>query len=65
MENNKLVVNTYKVLEDCVLKGINNGWNRAHKYIDNPSEDHLKEQLEHYIMLEISEYFKFPELEGE
>lgn len=50
---------TYKVLEDCVEKGVNYGFMRAHKHSDNPSEDYIKEQLAYYVMLEISEYFTF------
>ena len=55
----KLKVNIYNVLEECIENGINGGWNKAHKHTDNPNEEHIKEQILHYIMLEISEKFKF------
>ncbi len=50
---------TYKILDDCVEAGINAGWNRAHKHTNKPSEEELKNQIQYYIMLEISEKFKF------
>ena len=55
----KLKVNTYAVLEECIEMGINGGWNKAHKYTDKPNKEYIKEQILHYIMLEICEKFKF------
>jgi len=55
----KLKVNTYAVLEECIEIGINMGWNRAHKHTDTPNEEQLKEEIERYILLQISEKFKF------
>lgn len=55
----KLKVNTYVVLSECIEIGINMGWNRAHKHTDNPNEEQLKEEIERYILLQISEKFKF------
>jgi hypothetical protein len=57
----KLKVNTYAILSECIEIGINRGWNRAYKYTETPTDDKLKEELLHYIMLEISEKFKFDE----
>lgn len=55
----KLKVNTYAVLEECIEIGINGGWNKAHKHTDDPSEEYIKEQILHYIMLQVCEKFKF------
>ena len=55
----KLKVNTYAVLEECIEIGISGGMNRAHKHTDNPTEEHLKEEILRYIMLQICEKFKF------
>lgn len=55
----KLKVNIYNVLEECIENGINGGWNKAYKHTDTPNEDHIKEQILRYIMIEISEKFKF------
>lgn len=50
--------NTYAILSECVETGITAGWNRAHKYLETPSEETIKKELNNYIMLEISEKFK-------
>jgi hypothetical protein len=55
----KLKPNIYKIISDCVERGIDFGWNRAHKYTDIPDESLIKQEVEKYIMLEICENFKF------
>lgn len=56
---NKLKVNTYAVLEECIQIGIEGGINRAYKHTDKPEGDYIKEQILHYVMLQICEKFKF------
>ena len=55
----KLKVNTYAILEECIEIGIDGGMNRAFKHTDKPEEEYKKEQILHYIMLQIFEKFKF------
>ena len=55
----KLKANTYAVLEECIEIGIRGGMNRAYKHTEDPSEEYIKEQILHYIMLQICEKFKF------
>jgi|688.fasta_scaffold306056_5 hypothetical protein len=55
--------NEYKIITDCIEKGIDCGFTRAHKHTDNPSEESLKNEIYDAIMLEICEYFTFPENE--
>ncbi len=55
----KLKVNIYAVLEECIEIGIDGGMNKAYKYTDNPTEQKIKEEILHYIMLQICEKFKF------
>ena len=55
----KLKPNVYTILQECIEIGINSGFNKAHKHTDTPNEEHIKEQILHYIMLEISKKFKF------
>lgn len=56
---NKLKVNTYAVLSECVEIGIDRGWNKAYKHTNKPEEEYIKEQILYYIMLEVCEKFKF------
>lgn len=56
---NELKVNVYKILSECINTGIEAGYNKAHKHTDIPPEQEIKQQIEHYIMLEISEKFIF------
>ncbi len=58
---NELKVNVYAVLEECIEIGIEAGYNKAHKHDDNPPASYIKEQIGHYIMLQIAEKFKFEE----
>jgi hypothetical protein len=58
-KTNKLKPNIYRILSDCIERGIDSGWNKAHKHTDKPSEYLIKEQISHYIGLEIDEYFNF------
>lgn len=55
----KLKPNTYEILYNCVEQGIDAGWNKAHKHLDNPSEDKIKEEILRYIMLVVVEKFNF------
>ena len=51
--------NEYKILEECVERGVDYGYQRAFKHTDNPSEDVIKECISRNIMMEICEYFNF------
>lgn len=57
--------NEYLVLSEAVEEGIAYGWMRAHKHVDNPSEEAIKEQLVNAVMASISEYFLFDEARDE
>jgi len=47
------------IIEQCIDRGIERGWNRAHKHIPEPSEQHIKGELENCIMAEFYDYFTF------
>lgn len=52
----------YKLLSECIDRGINYGLNKAYKYADesgNPSRESLEEQIELAITNEICEWFTF------
>ena len=51
----------YKVISDCIERGINYGYMRAYKHTDTPTEDALKNELEQAIMNELCDYIDFDE----
>ena len=52
---------TKVLIEMCLESGINRGWYRAHKHIEHPKEEVIKEEIENCIMSEFHEYFSFDE----
>lgn len=48
-------VNAYVVVTRAIEEGINFGWNRAHKHTAQPSEQHIKQEIERAVMNELSE----------
>lgn len=52
-------VNTYRLLSECIARGLEMGWNRAHKHTDKPHKDHVLEQQDIAIMGEVCDYFEF------
>jgi hypothetical protein len=49
----------YPLIERCVENGAVRGYRRAHKHIDDPSEEAICENIVDAIMLELSEWFAF------
>ena len=56
-------VRTYRLLERCIEEGFSAGWHKAHDYEEKPDPSKIKEEVLRYIMLEVDQYFYFPELE--
>jgi hypothetical protein len=53
--------NEYKVIEMVVEEGLSYGWNRAHKHVENPSPEDIREAQGDAIMGDLSEWFFFEE----
>lgn len=53
------IINEYKIMSDCVERGVEYGYMRAYKHNDSPSEDFIKNEIMEHIMNEISEMFSF------
>lgn len=51
----------YTIFEECVERGINLGYTRAHKYTDEPSPNTIKDEILQAVTFEVSEYFLFDE----
>jgi len=58
-------VREYIVMAECIERGVDLGYHRAHKHDDNPSEDTIKEAIALAVQNEICEYFIFDELGDE
>lgn len=52
-------VKTYNLIRECIERGTSYGWNRAHKHVNDPTEDQIKNAIEDAIMNEICEWFTF------
>lgn len=58
---NTLQINTYRVVDDAVERGVEMGWRRAHKHNSAPSPDVIRAAIADAIMLELSEVVRWPE----
>ena len=47
------------VLAQCIDRGIELGWNRAHKHDDAPAAEHIQRCMNDAIWNEIYEWFEF------
>ena len=54
-------IKLYQLISDAVEEGIAGGYNKACKWAldGEPTEESLKEQIHHYIMLELDEVIDF------
>jgi len=49
----------YNILSECVERGIDAGYSKARKHLDDPTENELKRYIYDAVTLEICEYFTF------
>jgi hypothetical protein len=49
----------YPLMREAVEVGVAYGWQRAHKHVDNPTPEAIKEAIVQAVMTEISERFSF------
>jgi hypothetical protein len=54
---------TCVILEMAIGEGIARGWHLAHKHVDDPSPEAIKDRLEDAVMSAIMDYFTFEEHE--
>jgi hypothetical protein len=55
----KLRVNIYKVVSEAVEQGVTYGYRRAHKHVDNPDEEHMKQELFNGVLNALCEVIDF------
>lgn len=47
------------ILDRAIGDGVRRGYRRAHKHVENPSEESICEHIEECVMGEIFEYLSF------
>lgn len=52
---------TFAILERAVEEGVLRGYHRAHKHVEWPSPEHLRQAIQEAVMGEICEVFSFEE----
>jgi hypothetical protein len=55
----KMKPKIYNILSEAIEEGITLGYRRAHKHVDNPSEQHILDSIHDSIMNQVCEYFDF------
>lgn len=58
---NSVKLKSYTIIEEAVNRGVGFGWHRAHKYVDNPTEEIIKENMLNEVMLALTEILDFNE----
>ena len=48
------------ILDQAIGEGVKIGYRRAHKHVDNPTEESICEHIEEQVMSSLYEYFTFP-----
>jgi hypothetical protein len=56
-------VKTLVILERAIEEGVRRGYRRAHKHIENPTEESICDRIEMCVMEQIHEYFTFEDNE--
>jgi len=49
------------ILAQAIEQGARRGYRRAHKHVENPTEESICEHIEECVISEIYEYFTFDE----
>jgi len=56
-------LDAYKIISDTIETSIKLGWNRAHKHIDNPEQQHVLNEIHTAIMNDLCQILKFDDEE--
>jgi hypothetical protein len=59
-----LRINARRIVEEAIERGLELGYQRAHKHGDTPPRDVVLDQQAHAIWLELDEYLDFGEDES-
>lgn len=53
----------YKLVLRCVEDGIEHGWHRAHKHVENPTPEEIKLAIDKAVTDQLCEWFRFDEFD--
>ena len=49
----------FHIINVAIEEGVRQGWHRAHKHVENPTESAIIQHIEDAVMSAIHEYFTF------
>jgi len=49
----------FHIINVAIEEGVRQGWHRAHKHVENPTEGAIIQHIEDAVMSAIHEYFTF------
>jgi len=55
----KVRINVYKIIDEAVENAILYGYSRAHKHVEQPSRDHLVEEIHRQVMNSLCDILVF------
>lgn len=55
----RVLMRVYPVVSDAVELALELGWNRAHKYADDPEPAHIREEQHNAVMLQLCSVLDF------
>jgi hypothetical protein len=56
-------IKMYNLISECVERGVNFGYNRAHKHVDNPDKISMVDNIHREIMNQLCDYIVFDEVD--
>jgi hypothetical protein len=57
-------VKMYNLISECIERGVEMGYNRAHKHVVNPDKISIVDNIHREIMNQLCEYIDFGEEES-
>lgn len=61
MVSARVKLDAYKIISESIESSVEFGWNRAHKHVDSPTPDHIKQEIIRSVMNDLCEILKFDE----
>ena len=59
--DNKIRIDAYKIINEVIECAVRYGYNRAHKHVDNPSEERMIQEIHQAVMNDLCDVLKFDE----